>query len=77
MGPYHPERQRFQRAQRKPRLLRNARARISTALGSTREVRSGLALAIAFGYVEPDAVQGADARLDRVCAMLYRFLWPR
>ena len=55
----------------------NARARINTALGSTREVRSGLALAIAFGYVEPDAVHGADARLDRVCAMLYRFLKPR
>jgi four helix bundle protein len=55
----------------------NARARIHTALGSTREVRSGLALAVAFGYVGKEGVEGADARLDRVCAMLYRYLKPR
>jgi four helix bundle protein len=50
----------------------NTRARFHTALGSTREVRAGLQLAVAWGYLEASAVAPAEERLDRVCAMLFK-----
>src|SRR5262245_65132930 len=50
----------------------NTRARFHTALGSTREVRVGLQLALAWGYLEAPAVAPVDELLDRVCAMLFR-----
>jgi four helix bundle protein len=50
----------------------NTRARFHTALGSAREVRVGLQLALAWGYLEAPAVVPVEKLLDRVCAMLYR-----
>ena len=50
----------------------NARARLFTAAGSTREVRSALALACAWGYVPADRIGPSEQLLDRVAAMLYR-----
>jgi four helix bundle protein len=50
----------------------NTRARFHTALGSAREVRSGLQLAVAWGHVEPAAVAPVEVLLDRVCAMLWK-----
>ena len=42
------------------------------AAGSAAEVRSGLRIAGAWGYVEPEAVGVADGLADRVLAMLWR-----
>ena len=50
----------------------NRVARFSTALGSVREARAALRVAIAWGYVSTDDVAEGDALLDRVAAMLYR-----
>lgn len=50
----------------------NSRARLRSAAGSTAESRSALRLAIAWGYLKPEAVAEADRQLDRVAAMLYR-----
>jgi four helix bundle protein len=41
-----------------------ARARFASACGSAKEVRAGLQLAVAYGYV--------DIALDEVCAMSWR-----
>ena len=54
-----------------------ARARFHNAAGSTRETRSALELACAWGYVEPSSVALADALLDRVPAMVHRLAYPR
>ena len=48
----------------------NRVARFSTALGSTREARAALRVAVAWGYVTD--VESGDAMLDRVAAMLHR-----
>jgi four helix bundle protein len=48
----------------------NRVARFSTALGSTREARAALRVAVAWGYVTD--VASGDAILDRVAAMLHR-----
>ena len=55
----------------------NCRVRFHSALGSAREVRSGLALAVAWGHLEPHSVAKVDALLDRVCAMLWRLTHGR
>jgi four helix bundle protein len=48
----------------------NRIARFSTALGSTREARAALRVAVAWGYVTD--VDAGDAILDRIAAMLHR-----
>lgn len=53
------------------------RARLFSAAGSTRETRSALALACAWGYITPQAIAAADAQLDRVSAMLHRLTQPK
>jgi four helix bundle protein len=55
----------------------NSRARLRSAAGSTAESRAALRLAIAWGYVKPEAVAEADRQLDRVAAMLYRLTAQR
>jgi four helix bundle protein len=47
------------------------RARLETALGSARETRAALAVAEAWGYLEPDPVVELDGRLDRIAAMTF------
>ena len=42
------------------------------AAGSAAEVRTGLAVAHGWGYVDQQAATSADAKLDRVLAMLWR-----
>ena len=49
-----------------------AKARFSTACGSAKEVRAGLRLAVAYGYVPVSKVQEVDTALDEVCAMSWR-----
>lgn len=48
----------------------NRISRFSTALGSTREARAALRVAVAWGYVTD--VDAGDAILDRIAAMLHR-----
>ncbi|MDW8362918.1 MAG: four helix bundle protein, partial [Myxococcales bacterium] len=50
----------------------NRRARLHTALGSLREARVGLRVAVAWGYV--DDVAEAERALDRVAAMTWGLL---
>jgi len=50
----------------------NRLARFSTALGSTREARAALRVAVAWGYITTRDVAAGDAMLDRVGAMLHR-----
>ena len=52
----------------------NRRARLHNALGSAREARTGLQLAVAWGYVGNDEVVSVDAQLDRVAAMTFGLL---
>jgi len=47
-------------------------SRFSTAAGSNAEVRAGMQVAIAWGYVEAAQVAEAEQLLDRVAAMLHR-----
>jgi four helix bundle protein len=47
-----------------------AKARFASACGS--EVRAGLQLAVAYGYVAGTRVQAVDLALDEVCAMSWR-----
>ena len=49
-----------------------AKARFSTACGSAKEVRAGLQLAVAYGYVSSSRVAKVDTALDEVCAMSWR-----
>ncbi|MCS6799139.1 MAG: four helix bundle protein [Myxococcota bacterium] len=50
----------------------NRRARLHTALGSLREARVGLRVAVAWGYVEE--IAEAERALDRVTAMTWGLL---
>jgi four helix bundle protein len=43
-----------------------------TASGSVAEVRTALAVAIAWGYIDRESAARADALLDRLGAMLWR-----
>ena len=49
-----------------------SRARFATACGSAKEVRAGLRLAIAYGYVSRARVTEVDSALDEVCAMSWK-----
>jgi four helix bundle protein len=49
-----------------------AKARFASACGSAKEVRAGLRLAVAYGYVPEPGVEAIDAALDEVCAMSWR-----
>ncbi|NNE18963.1 MAG: four helix bundle protein [Myxococcales bacterium] len=49
-----------------------ARARFASACGSAKEVRAGLQLAVAYGYVPSSKVTKVDIALDEVCAMSWR-----
>ena len=49
-----------------------ARARFASACGSAKEVRAGLQLAQAYGYIPPTRVSAVDTTLDEVCAMSWR-----
>ncbi len=49
-----------------------ARARFANACGSAKEVRAGLQLAVAYGYVGSSRVAAVDTALDEVCAMSWR-----
>ncbi len=49
-----------------------ARARFASACGSAKEVRAGLQLAAAYGYVGRTRLAKLDIALDEVCAMSWR-----
>jgi four helix bundle protein len=49
-----------------------ARARFASACGSAKEVRAGLQLAVAYGYLPSSKVAKVDIALDEVCAMSWR-----
>jgi len=49
-----------------------ARARFASACGSAKEVRAGLQLAVAYGYVASSKLTKVDTALDEVCAMSWR-----
>jgi len=49
-----------------------AKARFASACGSAKEVRAGLQLAVAYGYVADPRVKEVDIALDQVCAMSWR-----
>ncbi len=49
-----------------------ARARFASACGSAKEVRAGLQLAVAYGFVAHPRIEKADIALDEVCAMSWR-----
>jgi four helix bundle protein len=49
-----------------------AGARFASACGSAKEVRAGLQLAVAYGYVPGAKVTKVDSALDEVCAMSWR-----
>ena len=49
-----------------------AKARFASACGSAKEVRAGLQLAVAYGYIPSIRVQAVDIALDEVCAMSWR-----
>jgi four helix bundle protein len=46
-------------------------ARFSTAAGSNAEARAALRVAVAWGYVQPGAIEAGEKVLDRVAGMLY------
>jgi four helix bundle protein len=50
----------------------NARSRFATACGSAKEVRAGLQLAQAYGYLGQTRSAKVDIALDEVCAMSWR-----
>jgi len=49
-----------------------SKARFASACGSAKEVRAGLQLAVAYGYVPSSTVSKVDTALDEVCAMSWR-----
>ena len=49
-----------------------ARARFASACGSVKEVRAGLKLAAAYGFLPEAEAAELDAELDSVCAMSWR-----
>ena len=49
-----------------------ARVRFASACGSAKEVRAGLQLAVAYGYVPTTKIEAVDIALDGVCAMSWR-----
>jgi len=49
-----------------------AKARFASACGSAKEVRAGLQLIVAYGYVSSSRIEQVDIALDEVCAMSWR-----
>ena len=49
-----------------------SKARFASACGSAKEVRAGLRLAVAYGYVPGARVGEVDIALDEVCAMSWK-----
>jgi len=49
-----------------------SRARFASACGSAKEVRAGLQLAAACGYIGQTRLAKLDIALDEVCAMSWR-----
>jgi len=49
----------------------NAKARFSTACGSSKEVRAALNVATDWGYIEAHRATHLDERLDEVCAITW------
>ncbi len=49
-----------------------AKARFASACGSAKEVRAGLQLAVAYGYVPGAKIAEMDIALDEICAMSWR-----
>jgi four helix bundle protein len=49
-----------------------AKARFASACGSAKEVRAGLQLAVAYGYLPRSRVAEVDIALDEICAMSWR-----
>lgn len=49
-----------------------ARARFHNAAGSANETRTALAVAVAWGYVDPEHSSAVDKHLDRVLGMLWK-----
>jgi len=49
-----------------------AKARFASACGSAKEVRAGLQLAVAYGYLPSTRIAEVDTALDEVCAMSWR-----
>jgi len=49
-----------------------SKARFASACGSAKEVRAGLQLAVAYGYVSVSTVAEVGLALDEVCAMSWR-----
>jgi four helix bundle protein len=47
-------------------------SRFSTAAGSNAEVRAGLRVAVAWGYVSVDDVEPGELMLDSIAAMLHK-----
>jgi four helix bundle protein len=52
----------------------NARARLHTAAGSTREARAALTIAVAWGYIAAADRDRVELLLDRTSAMLHGLL---
>ena len=52
--------------------LGTSKARFASACGSAKEVRAGLQLAVAYGYVASSTVARVDTTLDEVCAMSWK-----
>jgi four helix bundle protein len=52
----------------------NARARLHTAAGSTRETRAALTIAVAWGYLAAAERDRIEPLLDRTSAMLHGLL---
>ena len=52
--------------------LGTSKARFASACGSAKEVRAGLQLAVAYGYVASSAARDVDTALDEVCAMSWK-----
>jgi len=55
----------------------NKRLLFEAALGSAREVRKALAVAVAWRYVTRERVAKLDALLDQECAILWRLVHPK
>jgi len=52
--------------------LGTSKARFASACGAAKEVRAGLQLAVAYGYVGRTVAKELDIALDEVCAMSWR-----
>ena len=52
--------------------LGTSKARFASACGSAKEVRAGLQLAVAYGYVASSTVATVDITIDEVCAMSWK-----